>query len=52
MIVQLLSRVREETLRAEQRSMSGGTSSGDYLGANDLFIDNILERAARVWENL
>jgi 3-carboxy-cis,cis-muconate cycloisomerase len=47
----MAARVREhrETLTAEQRSMTGGTSSGDYLGANDLFIDNILEHAARVW---
>lgn len=52
----------EETLRAEQRSMrastgsatgaSTGSASDAYLGANDLFIDNILERAARVWSDL
>ena len=42
----------EETLRAEQRSMSGGPTEGAYLGANDLLIDTILERAARVWTNL
>ncbi|WGL52211.1 lyase family protein [Nocardioides sp. BP30] len=50
----MAARVAEagETLRAEQRSMSGGSSDGDYLGATDLFIDDILGRAARVWENL
>jgi 3-carboxy-cis,cis-muconate cycloisomerase len=50
----MAARVAEmgETLRAEQRSMSGGSTEGAYLGATDLFIDNILERAARVWENL
>ena len=42
----------EETLRAEQRSMSGGSTDGAYLGATDLIIDNILERAARVWRDL
>jgi 3-carboxy-cis,cis-muconate cycloisomerase len=42
-----------DTLTAEQRSVSGasGTASG-YLGGTDLIIDNILERAARVWSNL
>lgn len=45
--------VREtaDTLHAEQRSISGRTS-GDYLGATDLIIDNILERSARVWSEL
>jgi len=48
----------DETLRAEQRSMAAATGSerngGEppYLGANDLIIDNTLERAARVWEDL
>jgi 3-carboxy-cis,cis-muconate cycloisomerase len=42
----------KEILRAEQRSMSGGSSEGAYLGATDLLIDNILERAARVWSDL
>jgi len=41
----------EDTLHAEQRSISGRTE-GDYLGATDLIIDNILERAGRRWENL
>jgi 3-carboxy-cis,cis-muconate cycloisomerase len=44
----------EETLRAEQRSMSRGEAAGSpaYLGATDLIIDNTLERAARVWSEL
>ena len=48
----------EETLHAEQRSMRAsagsatGPAEGAYLGATDLFIDNILERAARVWGDL
>ncbi|MCL2614440.1 MAG: lyase family protein, partial [Nocardioidaceae bacterium] len=37
------------TLRAEQRSMSGGSTEGAYLGSTDLIIDKTLERAARVW---
>ena len=41
-----------DTLRAEQRSMSGGSADGAYLGATDHIIDNILERAARIWSDL
>jgi len=50
----MATRAREdaETLRAEQRSMSGGPTDGAYLGATDLIIDDILERAARVWSDL
>jgi 3-carboxy-cis,cis-muconate cycloisomerase len=50
----MATRVAEigETLRAEQRSMSGGTTAGSYLGLTDLYIDHILEHAARVWSDL
>lgn len=37
----------DERLRAEQRSVGGGEAP--YLGATDLIIDNVLERAARLW---
>lgn len=39
-----------ETLTAEQRSMGG--AEGPYLGANDLIIDTVLERAGRLWKDL
>ncbi|GAB7004849.1 3-carboxy-cis,cis-muconate cycloisomerase [Nocardioides sp. AN3] len=53
----------DETLRAEQRSMSpsSGSSRGSadsaeadpaYLGATDLLIDAALEQAAHVWKDL
>ena len=46
-----------ERLTAEQRSMgpstgSGAGSDGPYLGANDLIIDTVLERAGRLWKDL
>jgi 3-carboxy-cis,cis-muconate cycloisomerase len=45
-----------ETLTAEQRSMSGMSgrdgAAGAYLGANDLIIDTVLERAGRLWKDL
>ena len=42
------------TLTAEQRSIAGSAAEDPaaYLGATDLVIDNIFERAARVWSNL
>lgn len=46
----------QERLTAEQRGMGSATGSGGagadgpYLGANDLIIDNILERAGRRWD--
>lgn len=53
-VPRMAARVAEaaETLHAEQRSMSGGSASGPYLGANDALIDDVLERAARVWGDL
>ncbi|MFI2707050.1 lyase family protein, partial [Nocardioides sp. CER28] len=48
----------DETLRAEQRSMGGpSTSSGGiheapYLGATDLIIDDALDRARILWKDL
>jgi 3-carboxy-cis,cis-muconate cycloisomerase len=46
-----------ETLTAEQRSMGPSTGSGvgaggPYLGANDIIIDTVLERAGRLWKDL
>jgi 3-carboxy-cis,cis-muconate cycloisomerase len=48
----------EERLTAEQRSMGPSTGSGGagaggpYLGANDLIIDTVLERAGGLWKDL
>ena len=44
----------DEVLRAEQRSMTPADDHGEppYLGVTDLVIDEALERAGHVWEDV
>jgi 3-carboxy-cis,cis-muconate cycloisomerase len=42
----------DETLRAEQRSMSPGGGEPPYLGATDAIVDAALDRARTLWKEL